>query len=296
VSDEHYGKILHSFWTDPRIKRGLSKDGKLLLAYYFSSPHKNMSGVFYCPISSASDETGIDPKAMKTLLTALKDFVTFDADTDEVFVHGLAEQAIGLDLKAGDTKRKSIERHLNAVHSHRLLHLFQQRYAHWGLRVPTRELRQAVSDTPSDAPPDAPSDTRAVAVAVDDQETSRTEQGDRRQPNRQSVTEDEQAVIDHYRSVHPKRLRAVPDKTLRLLRNALKSYTVTDLSRAIDGNAESQFHRDNNHMGLELILRDAEKIDYFMAIYGRTEDRSDEFGRMVKQRRDDSGNWREVVA
>jgi hypothetical protein len=169
VSDEHYGKILHSFWTDPRIKRRLSKEAKLLLCYYFSSPHKNMSGVYHCPVAYVADETGLDGDTVRAGLIALEGFLTFDPDTDEVFVHGLAETAIGDELKAGDTKRKALERHLNAVHSSRLLHLFAQRYGRWGLRIPLPDQR----NTPAHTPSDTPSDTRAVAV--DEQEKNRTE-------------------------------------------------------------------------------------------------------------------------
>lgn len=172
MSDEHYGKILHSFWTDPRIKRRLSRDGKLLLAYYFSSPHKNMTGVYPCPIAYASDETGIDPETIRGLLLTLKEFVTFDPETDEIFVHGMAETAIGEELKAGDTKRKHLERHLSAVHSTRLLHLFHQRYARWGLKVRIPDQRQPLVDTLSDTPSQGVADTRAVK----EQEPNRPEE------------------------------------------------------------------------------------------------------------------------
>ena len=99
------------------------------------------------------------------------------------------------------------------------------------------------------------------------------------------LTPDEEAVIAYYRSAHTKRLRGEPPpKLLRLLRTALRSYPVADLCRAIDGNASSQFHRDGGHLGLELILRDAEKIDYFLDLAGkaaaRTIELTDEFGQM----------------
>ena len=113
-----------------------------------------------------------------------------------------------------------------------------------------------------------------------------------RRVRRLSLSEDEQSVIDHYRSVHPLRLRGdIPDKTIRLLRNALSGYSAPDLCRAIDGNAGSQFHRDGNHMGLNLILRDSEKIDYFMGLVPDTIEMTDDFGRMVKHKRNESGEW-----
>lgn len=80
---------------------------------------------------------------------------------------------------------------------------------------------------------------------------------------------DVEAVIAHYRSRHPKRLRGdVPSKTASLIRKALKSYSVAELQQAIDNNAASQFHREGNHMGLELILRDVDHIDRFIGMQG----------------------------
>lgn len=106
-----------------------------------------------------------------------------------------------------------------------------------------------------------------------------------RRVKRQVIGPDEQAVIDHYRRVHPKRLKgAIPDKVLRLLRVALKGYSAEALCLAIDGNAASPFHREHGHLGLDLILRDASKIDYFLDLAGRAATRgvemTDEFGEM----------------
>jgi hypothetical protein len=109
-------------------------------------------------------------------------------------------------------------------------------------------------------------------------------------------------VVDFYRETHPKRLRGeVPAKTLRLLRAALRHYGAGDLRSAITGNAGSSFHRENNHMGLDLILRDSNKIDYFIGIRetaakeADTVEMTDDFGVMRLHRRNGDGEW-EVVA
>jgi 5-methylcytosine-specific restriction endonuclease McrA len=120
---------------------------------------------------------------------------------------------------------------------------------------------------------------------------------DPRSPETETETEkNKQAVVlDHYRKVHPKRLRGdVPEKTQRLLRKALKHYTTADLCQAIDGNAGDQFCRDGNHMGLDLILRDADHIDRYMAKGAEPEtvEMTDEWGAMRLHRRDPvSGAW-----
>jgi hypothetical protein len=249
VSDEHYGKILHSFWTDPRIKRRLSRDAKLLLCYYFSSPHKNMAGLYHCPIAYVADETGLEADAVRAGLQVIKDWVTFDPDTDEVFVHGLAETAIGTDLKAGDTKRKTLERYLQAAHSPRLLHLFAQRYGAWGLRIPLPEQRATPSDTPSDTPSHTPSYTRAVEVAVAGEEQEQKKQtatpsaadaasnGDRRTEHNLRSTL--MAWIEHlYFGKRPPedRLRRV-GSVLKALHET-KNWSYDDLARMAEGLAK----------------------------------------------------------
>lgn len=115
------------------------------------------------------------------------------------------------------------------------------------------------------------------------------------------LSEDERKVVEHYRAVHPKRFRGgTPPKVLRLLRAALKSYPADELCRAIDGNAASQFHRENGHLGLDLILRDASKIDYFLDLAQKqataTVEMTDEFGRMVPHKKNAAGEWVPVVS
>ena len=115
------------------------------------------------------------------------------------------------------------------------------------------------------------------------------------------LSEDEQTVITCYRDVHPKRLRGeIPEKTLRLIRSALAGYPVSDLCKAIRGNAASQFHKDHNHLGLNLILRDADKIDYFIGLYDQSNpnemEMTDEFGRMVLHRKNAAGKWEAVAS
>ncbi len=136
---------------------------------------------------------------------------------------------------------------------------------------------------------------RASDALADGKQSARLEEESRGETEGPPVrSEDEGVVLGHYRKVHPKRLRgAVPEKTLRLLRKALKDYSPADLCQAIDGNAGDQFCRDGNHMGLDLILRDADHIDRYMAKGSAPEtvEMTDEFGVMRLHRRDNSGNW-----
>lgn len=77
------------------------------------------------------------------------------------------------------------------------------------------------------------------------------------------------AVIEHYQTYHP---RSRPgEKERKAIAARLKNgYSVADLAKAIDGNHLSPYHCGENKDGreyhnLELIVREASKVDQFMA-------------------------------
>lgn len=77
-------------------------------------------------------------------------------------------------------------------------------------------------------------------------------------------------VFDHWRIKMSSPRSKLDDKRKRLITNALKNYQAQDLKQAIDGCAASPFHMGQNdrkekYNGLDLILRNADKIDGFMA-------------------------------
>jgi len=81
---------------------------------------------------------------------------------------------------------------------------------------------------------------------------------------REDLSDDEQAVIAHYTSVHPKRRPGAKD--LGYVRRALGwGYSAADLCEAIDGNARDEWHRARGKHELEYVLRDNGKIDGFRA-------------------------------
>ena len=85
-----------------------------------------------------------------------------------------------------------------------------------------------------------------------------------------TISADVKMVFDHWVAVmgkNPKRTE-LDDNRKRLITKALKNYSVADLKQAIDGCAASQFHMGQNrdkkkYNGLELILRNSEKIEGF---------------------------------
>ena len=46
MSGGDYGRVRHTFWTDPDIKRALSPEQKALLLYFFTSPHRTLQEFF----------------------------------------------------------------------------------------------------------------------------------------------------------------------------------------------------------------------------------------------------------
>lgn len=77
-------------------------------------------------------------------------------------------------------------------------------------------------------------------------------------------------VFDHWRVAMSSPRSKLDGKRQRLIKSALKNYNVDDLKSAIDGCRASPWHMGDNdrrekYNGLDLILRNSEKIEGFMA-------------------------------
>jgi uncharacterized protein YdaU (DUF1376 family) len=104
------------------------------------------------------------------------------------------------------------------------------------------------------------------------EEKRREEKENSKEKKPMSADADLLAVFDHWRTRmnHPN--AKLDDKRKKLIVQALKlGYTPADLIAAIDGCAKSPFHMGQNdrstvYDGLDLILRDASKIDHFIKL------------------------------
>lgn len=166
---EAYGVVLKTFWTDPDIKRKLTRDQKHLFLYLCTSPHSNMIGVYYCPIAYMANEADLSLEEIRRCLSgALAPHVTYDEQTEEVFVHALAKHGIGAELKIGkdgkpDRRIEGVRRQIEAVHSPRLRRAFIERYgAAYHLQMTLPDQREAPSE-PLASPLLSPSEALAVA-------------------------------------------------------------------------------------------------------------------------------------
>ncbi len=82
---------------------------------------------------------------------------------------------------------------------------------------------------------------------------------------------DVQIVFDHWCNVMKHCKAKLDSKRIRIIKSALRSYSIDDLKSAIDGCSLSAYHMGQNdtktkYDGLELILRDAEHIERFVNI------------------------------
>jgi hypothetical protein len=173
VAGEEYRRIVLTFWTDPEVKRPLTRDQKLLLLYFCTSPHSNMIGLYYCPLAYASNETDIPVEEVrKHVHGPLAKFLSYDEQTEEVFVHALAkhnlgdELTIGTDKRTGDPKPDhrigAVKKLLEACHSTRLVRLFLQKYGErYHLEMPLPDNREAPTE-PLASPYPSPSEAKAV--------------------------------------------------------------------------------------------------------------------------------------
>ncbi len=92
---------------------------------------------------------------------------------------------------------------------------------------------------------------------------------DRIEPKDLSLSDPVKEIFDHWRWAMKSPRSKMDDKRRAVIVKALKLYSVEDLKQAIDGCVISPFHmgandRKEKYNGIDLILRDANKIEGFM--------------------------------
>jgi hypothetical protein len=85
-----------------------------------------------------------------------------------------------------------------------------------------------------------------------------------------SLTDDEQAVLEYYLTIHPLRKRD-ERSAKRYIGVALKTFSVEDLKKAVDGNATDPWHREKRKHELSYVFRNIEKISAFIE-HGREDE------------------------
>jgi hypothetical protein len=168
-----YAKISSSFWTGKtgRAIRGDS-DAQIVALYLLTSLHANMIGVFYCPITYISHETGSPFEgAFKGLQRLIEvGFCTYDEESETVWVHEMARFQIGDALKASDNRVKDIRKRFDEIPASQIQQGFYEKYKEaFHLIEPTFP---PVNNKPLESPSEAPPKPVAVTVAVVNQNQS----------------------------------------------------------------------------------------------------------------------------
>lgn len=158
-----YGKVSPQFWLGKtgRALRG-DMEAQVIALYLMTSPHANMIGVFYCPISYMAKETGIPIEGASKGLRRLIDggFCTYDEDNEYVFVHEFAAHQVGDALKAEDKRVQGIKNELSKVPESECRRAFQAKYAEaFHLDPPSKKTKPLRS--PSQAPSKPETETGA---------------------------------------------------------------------------------------------------------------------------------------
>lgn len=109
-----YAKISPQFWTGDTGKgiKKLGAEAQVLALYLISSPHANMYGVYYLPISFICYETGLSEEGALKGLERLSEggFCLYDPQKEYIWVIEMARFQIGEQLKAGDNNIKAVNK------------------------------------------------------------------------------------------------------------------------------------------------------------------------------------------
>lgn len=124
-------------------------EAQLVALYLMTSPHANMIGVFHLPVMYLAHETGLTIPAATAALQRLadKDFCTYEAESEWIFVHRFAANQIGEELKEGDKRIKGVLNEIAKVPDGICLAAFTKRYStpfHLGIspsEAPSKPLR-----------------------------------------------------------------------------------------------------------------------------------------------------------
>ena len=156
----HYSKVLPGFWTGDtgRALRG-DPAAQVVAAYLLTSPHANMIGFYYLPLSYVATDTGLPFEGASEALRRLCEggFCHYDESSEVVWVVEMAKFQVGESLEAKDNRCASIRREYASLPNNRLLQDFFDRYGQAYHMNAARGFK---------APPQAPSKPTAVTAAV----------------------------------------------------------------------------------------------------------------------------------
>lgn len=126
-----YAKLAPPFWIGATGKqlRG-DPDAQVMALYLISSPHSNMLGLYYLPMTYLCHETGLTAEgASKALRRCIEvGFCDYDPETEMVWVIEAARFQIAERLSPNDKQTKGIANELSKLPKARLAAAFAEKY------------------------------------------------------------------------------------------------------------------------------------------------------------------------
>jgi len=128
-----FANISPQFWINERgrtIKK-LGLKAQLIAIYLLTNPHANMIGIYYLPSALIAHETGIELNATVKGLQNLSaaNFCSYDPTSEYVWVHDMAFEQIGTDLKEQDNRVKGVKYEYASLPKLPFLKSFFDKYA-----------------------------------------------------------------------------------------------------------------------------------------------------------------------
>lgn len=250
-----YSKVGPQFWIGKTGKklRAAGPAAQLVGLYLMTSPHSNMTGLYYVSRESIAHETGLGMEgASKGLQSCIEvGFCSYDAESEMVWVHEMAFYQIAEKLSANDKRSAGVQNEYDALPDNPFLGKFFEKY---GAAFNMKRNRGAVDNNPIEAP------SKPLRSQEQEQEQAQEQEQEQAQPARADLPTAVQLSIA-FNAAGIKTQPADP----RLIALADQGVTVQTVEAAC---AEAKAAKPNEVIGLGYVAAiltrwaaDASKID-----------------------------------
>lgn len=127
-----YARISPRFWMGEtgRLIRTKGPEAQLLALYLLTSPHSNMIGLYWCPVTYMAHETGLSMQGASKALQSLVDigFCHYDSASEVVWVVEMARYQVGEKLSEKDKQAKGVQNAYDDLPKNPFLRAFFEHY------------------------------------------------------------------------------------------------------------------------------------------------------------------------
>lgn len=161
-----FAKVPPTFWIGKRGShiRQLGIEAQHLAIYLLTNPHANMLGVYYLPLAIVAHEINLTyENTLQALLKLSKiDYCSYDESSEYIWVHDMAFDQIGTQLKPNDNRVKGVNIAFNLLPDLSFLSAFYNKYSkafylqqndknNSGLEAPYKPLESKEKDKEKDS-------------------------------------------------------------------------------------------------------------------------------------------------